>query len=413
MQKVKKEMNKDTFKILVSCCLFYGAFTGMLVNCNGQFYASIAESLGVSLGNITISSAIMGLASLIATSFVVKAYRIRNARVVTAFAILAYSLSYMMTGFINQLWQYYLISVVRGMFQGFLMYYLVSSLIKAWFTEKAGRALSITAFSSGIVGIGFNLLVGFGIDTIGWRKTLIFSCLLAIIVALPGMCLCLYRTPEEKAGIQQIRGIHRKKKFVNTETEKKSKKEIESFSVFLLGLIMTVFWVLPYCFTQHLKIYAMSEGLSQMMGASLISVSMAGNIISKLLLSIWSDRIGAKKSAEMVLMAIIAGFLLLLLPSSEWLLYGGSFLLGTSASFIPILIPQITAVVYQGKAFEAVYSKYTTVLSMSSAVWISVIGALYSLFEEYRPLFTGGLFIIIISVGMLQLFTKNSMKEQV
>ncbi len=401
--KEAEQKNKYAMKILISCCLFYGAIAGMLVNCNGQFYSSIAESLDAALGDVTVSSAIMGIASLLATPFVIKIYRTRNARAVTATAILVYCLSHMMTVFVDALWKYYLLSVLRGFFQGFLVFYLASSLIKEWFTEKSGMALSITAFSSGIAGIIFNLLIGFGMDYIGWKDTLVISCIAAILISLPGMCLFLYRSPDEMIGADR--------KIIEKEKERPKGNEIGSIFVFLLGLVMNILWVLPYCFTQHLKVFAISEGFNQMTGAALISISMAGNIVSKLLLSILSDRFGAKRTAEIMLTGIVIGFILLLLPPKEVFLFGGSFLLGAGASFIPIVIPQTVSTVYTGGQFNTVYSKYSTVLSMTSAVWISVIGLLYSFTGSYRPLFIAGLLLIITSFCMLQLFAKQGRKD--
>ena len=223
-------------------------------------------------------------------SFVIKIYRTGNARIVTAVAILVYCLSHMMTVFIDELWEYYLLSVLRGFFQGFLIFYLASSLIKEWFTEKSGMALSITAFSSGIAGIIFNLLIGFGMEYIGWRYTLVISCIMAIVISLPGMCLFLYRSPDEMMGVNE--------KMIGKKKSSPKESGVGSNSIFLLGLVMIILWVLPYCFTQHLKVYAISEGFNQMTGAALISVSMAGNIVSKLLLSILSDRFGAKKTQK-------------------------------------------------------------------------------------------------------------------
>ena len=134
---------------------------------------------------------------------------------------------------------------------------------------------------------------------------------------------------------------------------------------------------------------------------------MAGNILSKFLLSIFSDRMGEQRSAEVVLMIIMTGFIFLLLPAAELFLYIGAFFLGASASMIPIVIPQITSVVYRGETFDVVYSKYSTILSMASAVWVSVIGLLYTWLGSYRMIFTGGFFLAAASVGLLHLFIKK------
>ena len=106
-------------------------------------------------------------------------------------------------------------------------------------------------------------------------------------------------------------------------------------------------------------------------------------------------------------MIIMTGFIFLLLPTAELFLYIGAFFLGASASMIPIVIPQITSVVYRGETFDVVYSKYSTILSMASAVWVSVIGLLYTWLGSYRMISTGGFFLAAASVGLLHLFIKK------
>ena len=390
VQRDKSIHNTGSLKILLTCCFLYGAIAGMLINCNGQFYQSIADSLGVSLGKVTFSSAIMGVVSFFTTPFAVRLYHKMEIKKMVALSILTYALSHMMTGFVNELWQFYLLSVIRGIFQGFLVYYVVSSVINAWFSKEAGKMLSLTAFSSGVTGIFFNMITGVLIGWIGWRSTLIISCVFAILVSLPGVLLYLKKSPQmEKTAVDSDSMRETEQKITV-----KAYKEDRCFLV--IGLCMAVLMVLPYCYSQHLKVYAVSEGFDQLLGASLLSVSMGGNIISKLLLSIVCDKIGAKKSTETILI-VMAGFLFLLLLPNAAGLYIGAFFLGMSASFIPILIPRVTAIRYKGECFEQVYSTYSTVLSMASAMWISIIGFLYSWIKSYRPLLLAGVILAGVS----------------
>ena len=62
--------SRQQIQILFTCAMVFGAMAGMIVNCNGQFYRSIADALGVSVGQVTMSTAIMGVVSFFATTFV-------------------------------------------------------------------------------------------------------------------------------------------------------------------------------------------------------------------------------------------------------------------------------------------------------------------------------------------------------
>ncbi len=404
-------------QLLITCSLLYGAVAGLMINTNGQYYGSLAESLGVPVGRITISSALMGIVSLLCTPLIVKNYEKKNAKTVAAFALLIYCVSYSATGLCQSLPVYYLLSMLRGTMQGFLVFYLVSALIKAWYVEGAGRALSITAFSSGIAGILANLLMGYVIESAGWRTAMVGTGIVSLVVALPGILLTLVRSPEEYSGYgpenaEQMNGQCPAGTDRGSEDDSEYALPQDRRKYFLLGLLIIVVWGLPYCFTQHFKVFATASGFSALTGAAMLSISMAGNITSKFLLGVFSDKVGRKASAEIVCGVVLLGLLVLLLPLSRASLYFAAFLMGSSASFMPIIIPQTVSIVFSGKEFKRVYARYSTILSMTSAAWITLIGLLYSLTRDYRPLFAGGIVLMAGSIWILQRFVSGKQENE-
>ena len=395
--------SRQQIQILFTCAMVFGAMAGMIVNCNGQFYRSIADALGVSVGQVTVSTAIMGVVSFFATTFVVKLYSAKNLRLVAAALILSFCLAHMSTAFVTQLWQYYLISAIRGVSYGFLIYYFNSSTIKSWFGDHAGVALSISALMSGVIGIIFNLVIGVMIERIGWRASIAITSVLAAAMALPGVLLFLNRAPDTSAPPTRSESAASK----NNAGKASPTFKITYDSTFFLGLILCILWIFSGVYNQHLKVHALSKGCTQMFSASLISVAMAGNLTSKLVFGSLSDRIGPVKTAISNAGVIIAALFLLILPGGNASLAAGAFLIGAGNAFATIIIPQVVSYVYQGVRFSAVYSKYSMFFAITGNLWSSAMGSIYSATGSYTPVFTAGIGLVLLSLLILPLFLRG------
>ena len=391
---------KQQIKILFTCAMVFGAMAGMIVNCNGQFYRSIADALGVTVGQVTISTAIMGVVSFFAAAL-----------------ILSFCLAHMSTAFVTELWQYYLISAIRGVSYGFLIYYFNSSTIKSWFGDHAGVALSISALMSGVIGIIFNLVIGIMIERIGWRASIAITSVLAAAMALPGVLLFLDRAPgsitppenTKTAVPASTTGTARKSGSVpSTGTAgKAAPPSITYDATFFLGLILCILWIFSGVYNQHLKVHALSKGCTQMFSASLISVAMAGNLTSKLVFGSLSDRIGPVKTAVSNAGVIIAALVLLILPLGNASLAAGAFLIGAGNAFATIIIPQVVSYVYQGNRFGPVYSKYSMFFAITGNLWSSAMGSIYSATGSYTPVFAAGIGLVLISLLILPMFLRG------
>ncbi len=401
---------KQQIKILFTCAMVFGAMAGMIVNCNGQFYRSIADALGVTVGQVTISTAIMGVVSFFATTLIVKLYSAKNPRIVAATLILSFCLAHMSTAFVTQLWQYYLISAIRGVSYGFLIYYFNSSTIKSWFGDHAGVALSISALMSGVIGIIFNLVIGVMIEHIGWRASIAITSVLAAAMALPGVLLFLDRAPGTST--PPASSTVTTEKAAPAPSSSTAGKAAPAPSVtydatFFLGLILCILWIFSGVYNQHLKVHALSKGCTQMFSASLISVAMAGNLTSKLVFGSLSDRIGPVKTAVSNAAVIIAALVLLILPFGNVSLAAGAFLIGAGNAFATIIIPQVVSYVYQGNRFGPVYSKYSMFFAITGNLWSSAMGSIYSATGSYAPVFSAGIGLVLISLLILPVFLRG------
>lgn len=394
-------------KILLTSCLVYGAVVGLIVSCSGQFYQCIADKLQVPLGSVTAGILVLGIASLFFTPLTIRLYRTQNPRLIVFLALLSYTMGNFGAAHVNTLGQYYGCCVLRGIGHGFLVYYIATDLIKSWYETNSGQAISITVFSSGILGIIANWVIGNVIEKAGWEAAMSGSSLLALAMSAPCVLLFLERSPhEERIPDGAAPKTARKKKRVFDEA-----KDPLAVSVFFAGMIMAVFWLLPYSYVQHIKIYAISEGFSQITGARLLSVSMAGNLISKFLLSIGIEKTGVKRSANLVLATVTAGFLIMMIPPTGFTLYLSALLMGVSAAQATVITPQVVSLVYKGEAFDRVYAHYSTALSVSGAFWTMILGVLYSAVGSYRPLFIMGLTVHLAGVAAMIYFTREGQKE--
>ena len=71
----------------------------------------------------------------------------------------------------------------------------------------------------------------------------------------------------------------------------------------------------------------------------LLSSGMVGNIISKLIIGVLSDHLGAIKATVTMIIANTVGIILLMWGSTAWLLIIGAFLFGSCYSIGAVALP--------------------------------------------------------------------------
>ena len=184
-----------------------------------------------------------------------------------------------------------------------------------------------------------------------------------------------------------------------------------SFSFTTVAFIsFFVFGLLCSCITsvtQHLPGYGQSLGYSAALGAMLLSSGMVGNIISKLIIGVLSDHLGAIKATVTMIIANTVGIILLMWGSTAWLLIIGAFLFGSCYSIGAVALPLLTKYFFGIDNYARVFPKISFASNLGAAISLSMVGYIYDFFGSYLYAFIIALAMIAVCVITLTLTAKT------
>ncbi len=409
------------FKILLACCAVQFGGLGVLSNSIGVFFPAVSGDLGFTTAQITMHVTIRGVATMLTLPLagrLINRYRSRYV-LTTAAVMLVLSIGSMAS--FKMLWQWYLASVFYGIAGAFLFLNMSPILLTNWFSEKTGFAIGVAMAFSGLGGIVMNPVGNAIIQAFGWRVGYLAFAAIGAVFLLPSTLFVLERSPED-IGVTPY-GCECGKTVTGMDPGNTGVAGSKIPAVFrkngVLWIFLSVVLVTAFetVYMYHFPEYSLSVGLGTMIGSSMSSASMAGNLAGKLYLGWLNDRIPAKKVYLIGICMTAAGIgLIQIFGHSASLLLVGSFLYGTCMALTVVTIPLLILELFDRKSYATVLSAASMVTSAVGGVGTSLVGLIYDLSGGYGISFmiaqSGCILSVILIVVVYWLkTTKNLYKK--
>lgn len=395
--------DKSAYKIILGCCLLYAAVSGIGGNCKGVFYTPVAESLQVSLSKLTFASTLGGIVSACCMVPCCNFFKTVSARVSLSVMGVCYGISQILMGYTDSLLWYYGCAIFQGVFSGFLIYYPIQHIIGNWFPKKGGTSLGFVLMSSGIIGMIINPLATNWIEKYGWRTSYQILGGIMLIVILPATLFLLQKEPE------RIRDESTDNSPVLRALPAKKQHSESSPDLPLLFLLLFCF-DLCIAMTQHLPSFAISIGRTATFGASLVSVSMAGNLISKMALGTLNDCFGACVATIIGAFAITAGCFCITLGNDAVIILS-AFLIGVILSMVALQIPLIFRKYCSADLYEKVFPVVCSVNLVVGAASQTMLSVGFNAFESYIPVFLLAAADMLLCMILIAIIEKNAERK--
>lgn len=385
--------------VVASCCMLACGSVGIIINCAGIFYPTVAKELGVGQGDISLYSTIVNLFNGLMGPVVAVLMKKINFRLMVGSGIVMLACGLISLSFANSPLFFYIAAPFIGFGTALAGTLPIAAVISNWFTEKYGLASGIAMSFSGVGGALITPLLSGLIASIGWRNAYIASGILSMVLTLPGIIFVMRLRPEEK-GLVSYGSVEA------PAAEAAGKKSAVSGSVFRSPVFFAacLFGFLASAVTamgSHFPGYAGELGLASAAGALMVSACMAGNISGKLILGVLSDAVGPFKAC-LIMFGVNAAALvgLTVVP------VGGSvlpmlmaFFFGAIYSVAAVGVALVTKKLYGPEHFSIVLSYVTMTSCIGSAVMITTAGYIFDFFRTYRV--ATALFAVCAAVGMV------------
>lgn len=321
-----------------------------------------------------------------------------NYKKILLIGVLLSSVSTWMMSYSRSVYLFYILGILRGIGVGIGGMVPITVIITNWFDEKHGLATSLALSFSGLAGAIFSPLLSSWIISYGWQMTyrLMASCIL--ILVLPVLIVSWKINPQEEGMLPY--GYQEKK-----DTIKIQNKKVNLITIsFICMCIFTLLHTSITGISQHLSGIALSIHLSATSGAILMSLTMIGNISTKLLIGFLSDLLNPIKAVIIMILAncFSLGLLFLGVIHQEiMLLYIGSFMFGSIYSVGAVGIPMLTRYFFGNENYARTYSFIGFLTNVGSASSLTLIGYLYDFTQSYQMVFIIALCFHLINLILL------------
>lgn len=162
---------------------------------------------------------------------------------------------------------------------------------------------------------------------------------------------------------------------------------------------------------QHFTGFALSIRLTAETGALMMSLSMVGNILTKLLIGILSDKFGPVKVCVSMIGLNACALLLSLHGSaaqSALILYIAAFLYGSVYSVGAVGFSLLSRRFFGPENYSKAYSVIGLLTTTGSAVSLPLIGYLYDFTGSYLPMFWIALSFHTVNLALLWVVAKSA-----
>ncbi len=399
MEQKKSKLHYAWF-ILAGCCIMQGATLGLINNCAGVFYSPVCKDLGFELGKLTMYRMLYSISSALALPFVAKSFRKFDVRVVISIAAVIYGGCTALMGTYHELWQWHVTGVIQGIASAFVCMIPAPIILGNWFKKKTGTAVGISAAFSGLIGMIGSSCLGMAIPAFGWRASYIAVGIASIVLVLPVSLFVLRYKPGQMGLLP----------YGAEETEKAAEavKASGESSITLKELLrqpefyiaMAAYWTSAACayLNAFLTPCGIAAGLTLQAAAMMTSLSLLGNMSSKLILGKVSDSLGIIKTFEFSIALAFFGHVLLFLGSPKTVM-AGSLFFGVTLPLSSVMMPLFCRIFWKGETYSTAYAYSTMVGTLLGAPFNMWFGTFYDITGDYRlTIGTSAAMLIMLTV---------------
>ncbi len=389
--------------ILIGCCFMQAGGLGAVLDAAGVFFVPVCDDLGFSRSEISLYLTFYFIATVFAMPIVGKWITKYNLNRVlsVSFSLVVAAVAAM--GMYSEPWQWWVSGIVFGLAGSFIFVVPTPILIGNWFHKHKGLALGAAMSFSGIGGAILSPIFTLLIEAMGWREAYLIAAVVMAVLVLPWTLFVFklhpedvgwkpYGWTEEDERADQVRlGQHREQSGVPLN---KALKTVPFVCMFLFAGLIAYF----AGFNSHLPGFAQSVGFSALVGSSLLTAVMVGNVVEKFIVGWLNDRIGVQFTVNIQLAMVMLGFLGFILAGDNLvMLYVSAFLFGAQNSLVSVSTPLLVRQIFGERDFPQIFTYTRIGTGIIGCLGPVTVAGIYDMTGSFTPAFAVGIAITVMS----------------
>lgn len=389
--------------VLISLSLMAGASMGLCVYAASAFYQPLSSGLNISLGSasmITTLYLVFMAIAVLGLPMAMKKISYKNLLVLGVFLAAGGALGISFS--FNVIWVY-IFSALMGVGGACFGYVPVTIILNNWFYSRNSLRTSLALACPAVVGALFSPLFTLLIEPLGWRMAFVLLAILILLFNMPAMLINLTTTPQE-SGLEP-HGIRE----LNVEPKAKSNDHpVAAFAALaIIAILAAVLLGLP----QQFPSYATSLSRQALLGATMMSCAMIGNIVFKLLGGLLGDKLGAiytTTSLTVVVLFATFGLLISVWFTNDVALEVMAFLFGSAYALSDLSMPLLTRDQFGRNRYPRMYSIVNFLSTLAMALSISMMGYFYDAVKTWTWVYVCSLIVEALILVLILALLHNT-----
>ncbi|NLV16643.1 MAG: MFS transporter [Syntrophomonadaceae bacterium] len=402
--------------IVAACFILMFAGVGILINTYGVLFGGILADTSFSRGGLGLYFTIMSLAIMVASPFLGRMLVKYNTQLVMTVCIVITGLAFMAFSQATQLWHFYLIAIIAGVFGAGTSTLPASLLITNWFNDKRGTAMGIAFTGSGIGGMLCNPLAQSVINAYGWQMAYVILGLIFLVIMIP-MALFVIKLHPSQKGLVPL-GAEKEAEAGSAPSATVvglTAGEVTKSPVFwLLGLSLFLTMFLFLGVQNNIPIWMQDMGHTPAVAASIMAAYMGVLVVGKMVVGAILDKFGAKVGITFCMGLVVVALFFFINGGS--MVMAGLFVLafamgGPVATVWPSFI---AGHLYGNLDYGTIYGFVQIFVTLGMAFAMPVTGAVYDSTGSLMPVWYVfmALGVVVLLMFYLVLGRQPKLKEQ-
>lgn len=392
-----------TFKhigFVLACAAVEFCCVGAWFNSAGIFYQHAAGAFNVGLGQVALYISMTYVVTIFALPIGGKLLESRSARAIYVVTNVFMFAAFAINALAQNIYMMYVAGAFAGLMGAFDMY-LLPVMIARWFKERTGFVVGLAASLSGAGAALWNVLIQTVIQNAGWRWGYGTLAIIVAVVVVP-LVVCFMKSYPEEAGVlpygEKLDGCAEEIPSLNFLVLKGASfdKVVKSVAFYMM-IIMALTAGLAVMASQYLTSYATTIGYSAMVGATMTSASMIGNMTSKLILGAVADKNISLAVIGAVVFPIIGYIGMMTLGSSNaagviFMAFLFGFIQPSNTSVLPLVVQKLFGVKDYGRIWSFISPFSALACAIGAAIW----GFVFDATGSFYLVFIVGIALLLI-----------------
>jgi len=303
----------------------------------GVFYKPLIDHFGWSVADVSLASSISSIVYIASVLPFSWAYQKMNVRLIVVTGSILMGSGLVLSSQVTSLWQlYFFYGIVAGIGNSTIWVPFTSTIMK-WFTEKRGVAMAIALCGHGVGSLVAAPSLAYVTVTSGWRTAFLTAGVSTfVIVMLAGL---LMKAPPETMGLKPEGAMSEHSPHLPMDRVQSKPMPVQHFSVreflssmqfWLVYSLWALSTIMHSIYSQHIVLFAIGLGISPVTASLALGAIGFSSITGRIVTGSLLDRIGVRRALIFSYSLNAASAFLLLISTSEPLLFLFAFVFGFS-----------------------------------------------------------------------------------